>query len=88
MLEQQTQLSNLMTKFMETQVADGRGQSRKWFVLDGFKNVKQFSGEQGEWLEFSFKLKGQIGALDHGVAQALDYVENKMTEPELEGTST
>ena len=85
LLEQQTQLSSLMAKFMETQVSEGRGSGKRWFYLDGFKNVKQFGGEQGDWLEFSYKLKSQIGSMDQGAAEVLDSVENRMTEAELEG---
>ena len=75
----------MLNRYLAHEIGGGGGRSKKWDSLDLFRNVKQFTGSSEEWMEFSFKLRGQVGAMNTEAAQILDYVETKMTEEELEG---
>ena len=54
-----------------------------WDSAEKFKNIKLFSGAQGDWEEFAAKFQSQVGAGNHRVVRIMKDVE-KMTEQDVD----
>ena len=79
-----------MTENMNRLVEQGNKQRTtenpggKWDAVEKLKNLKTFDGKQGEWEEFSLKLKCQVAAGFPDAEAVLKAVEEKMTEAQVE----
>ena len=90
-MQQQAALNDIIGKIAmmhesaaAAQKAVGGREGKPWYSLELFKNINPFTGEQKEWEEFSGKMRGQMPAHSGVTAEAMDYVETKLSENELE----
>ena len=85
LIAQNAAMSEMMKTYFEKKMESGEAvKQKKWSNMEMFRNIKPFTGDQGEWMEFSFKIRSQVGAIDGVAAQIMDFVESKLTEAELE----
>ena len=74
------QCAENITKLAETQWNKSIDNFGRWEAAERFKNIKLFSGAQGEWEEFSAKVMSQVAAGSYKVEQVMKEVERMPEE--------
>ena len=76
-------MADNIAKLTENQHNNAMKNFGNWESADKFKNIKLFSGTQGDWEEFAAKFQSQVGAGNHKVVRIMKDVE-KMTEQDVD----